>query len=695
MLGRLRKLKSRSRVELRSRASQELSAVVERLGFGSGPFHSGVDALSEAINDPDDQVAAAAALDYFRNRREVQCSRSFENRESTVAAFLDTFPKDAEAVISSSERMLSGKFDLLGYKDLYFGGVIPRWNLDPFSGRMVPKQHWSKLDKKIVDQTVDRKAIWELNRHQYFVILGQAYWLTSDERFAEHFVLSLNDWITENEPKMGINWQSSLEVSFRSISWIWAFYFFKDSPHFDPPTFARMLRALCISGRHISTYLSTYSSPNTHLTGEALGLYHLGRFLSDFDEARHWKTPGYEIMLGALDFQIRADGVYCEQATHYHRYTTDFYSELFILRTLDDEPVDPIHLDKLNQLYDHLMYVIQPNGELPLIGDDDGGLLHFIGDRSFSDIRPTMAVGAAILKRGDLKFVSGHTSSELLWLLGVDGLRDYEKIEAHPPSNVSRDFSTSGYYCARSSWSDKADYLLVDCGPHGFLNGGHAHADALSFVMDVAGEPVFVDSGTYKYASDVTARDMFRSTQSHNGLTVNDQPSSIPDGPWSWSSMAACGLISWSSNEEGAALRGRHDGFRRFGVQYERAVEFIFGRQVVVTDSIACSSKNVYQVHFILAPDWQAEIKEGSIEVRKLTGDSVLIVIKSRAESAESLEKFEWAAMPWFVSRRFGSKEQSTKLILTVAATGDLRIINEMFIENSAVQNLQETGQTL
>jgi hypothetical protein len=692
MLGRLKKLKSRTTVEIRTRAFQELSVLVERLGFGSGPFYSSVGTLSAAVNDPNDQSAAAAALVYFRNRREVPCCRSFENRESTVSEFLVSFPEDAAAAISTSERILRGRFDLLGYKDLYFDGVVPRWNFDPDSGGTVANQHWSKLDKKVIDQTADRKVIWELNRHQFFVTLGQAYWLTSDERYAKHFARLLNDWIAENEPKMGINWQSSLEVSFRSISWIWAFYFFKDSPHFDAATFARMLRALCISGRHISTYLSTYSSPNTHLTGEALGLYQIGRFLSEFDEARSWKTLGYEILLRALDFQIRADGVYCEQATHYHRYTTDFYTTLLVLRTLDGEPVDPIHLEKLNQLFDHLMYVMQPNGELPLLGDDDGGLLHFIGGSAYPDIRPTMAVGAALLKRGDLKFVSGRANSELLWLLGVDGLQDYDNIEPHPPSDVSRDFSASGYYCARSSWSDKADYMVVDCGPHGFLNGGHAHADALSFVMAIAGEPVFVDSGTYKYASDIAARDTFRSTQSHNCLAVNDGSSSVPDGPWSWNSMAACTLISWRGDEEGATLRGRHDGFQRYGVQYERSVEFKFGRHVVVTDNIVSSSKNIYQVHFILSPDWLAEIKGESVEMRRRTADSTLIVVRTRTESTEPLEKFEWAAIPWFVSKRYGSKAESTKLVLTVAATGDLRIINEMFIGDSRPQNLQEKG---
>src|SRR5207302_11334993 len=73
-------------------------------------------------------------------------------------------------------------------------------------------------------------------------------------------------------PKCGVNWASSLELAFRAISWIWGLYFFKTSPSLTEATFWRALKFLYLHGRHIETFLSTYSGSNTHLTGEALGL---------------------------------------------------------------------------------------------------------------------------------------------------------------------------------------------------------------------------------------------------------------------------------------------------------------------------------------------------------------------------------------------------------------------------------------
>ena len=39
------------------------------------------------------------------------------------------------------------------------------------------------------------KRVWEMNRHQFLVTLGKAYWLTSDEQYAERMISILRSWI--------------------------------------------------------------------------------------------------------------------------------------------------------------------------------------------------------------------------------------------------------------------------------------------------------------------------------------------------------------------------------------------------------------------------------------------------------------------------------------------------------------------
>jgi hypothetical protein len=49
-----------------------------------------------------------------------------------------------------------------------------------------------------------------------------------------------------------------------------------------------------------------------------------------------------------------------------------------------------------------------------------------------------------------------------------------------PSAWPSTALADSGYFVSRST---RGDHLAIDAGRHGFLNGGHAHADALSMTL--------------------------------------------------------------------------------------------------------------------------------------------------------------------------------------------------------------------
>src|SRR5690348_6606887 len=262
---KLQKLKNASLHELRVRAAQQVSAFSERRGW------------STPAKLPGDDVSTASGdlLEHFRTRSTPSFFTSLQSPQDTAAAFKSRRPESAWTLIDKAELIVAGKFDLLGFKDLSFGDPID-WQFEPVSGKRLPLLHWSKLDYLDAELAGDKKIIWELNRHQYFQALGQAYLLTGDERYARVFVTHLEAWMDANPPKLGINWASSLEVAFRSISWLWAFYFFKSSPSLTPEVFKRAWKFLYLGARHLESYLSTYFSPNTHLTGEALGLFYIG-----------------------------------------------------------------------------------------------------------------------------------------------------------------------------------------------------------------------------------------------------------------------------------------------------------------------------------------------------------------------------------------------------------------------------------
>ena len=262
--------------EIRTRGGQAISARTEQIGFGNKlPTEAELPQLVDAAAFGAEEITAENLYEKFYEDAQFNFFSAFRQKEQILEIFKDQFGESANALIERAEKITGGKFDLLGYEDLNFGAKVD-WHYEPLADKHIPLKHWKQFDELSTEETGDRKIVWELNRHQHFFTLGAAFWLTGDERYAETFTSHLDCWMRENPPGIGINWASSLEVAFRAMSWIWAFNFFADSKHFTPELFQKALRFIYQHGRHLMKYLSTYYSPNTHLTGEALGLYYLG-----------------------------------------------------------------------------------------------------------------------------------------------------------------------------------------------------------------------------------------------------------------------------------------------------------------------------------------------------------------------------------------------------------------------------------
>ena len=86
----------------------------------------------------------------------------------------------------------------------------------------------------------DSKVIWELSRHQHLVTLAKAYRLTGDSRFAVDLLAQWRNWQADNPYPKGINWASSLEVAFRSLSWLWVYFLLEGTSVVTPEFRARV-----------------------------------------------------------------------------------------------------------------------------------------------------------------------------------------------------------------------------------------------------------------------------------------------------------------------------------------------------------------------------------------------------------------------------------------------------------------------
>jgi hypothetical protein len=163
--------------------------------------------------------------------------------------------------------------------------------------------------------------------------------------------------------------------------------------------------------------------------------------------------------------------------------------------------------------------------------------------------------------------------------------------------------------------------VSIDAGPHGFLNGGHAHADALSIDLSLQGQPVFVDPGTFTYTGSADKRDYFRRTSSHSAAVLDGRESAVPAGPFQWSSRATAHAEAWCERDAITLFAGSHDGFGKpADVRYVRIVAFIQPDLWIVRDEVHAVGDHELAVHWQCAPGIRAVNEADSITLELASG---------------------------------------------------------------------------
>lgn len=599
--------------EVAARAAMGTRRGIDRLAWKLRPQHwdrgqladaldtgqPGMPAIATCLRRSEWRAAHAGLSDLFA-RREPRFVLAPAARAGLAHAIRAQFPDAASEAGRRGDTLLSGRADLLGYRNLLVaarddGAAGVNWQDDPVNQRTACEGHWSEVPY-LSPECGDHKVIWELNRHQQWLMLGRAWCLTGEARYRDGFVHQLHGWMSQNPPESGINWASMLELAIRGLSWVWALHLFAQpqqpgTPATEPPWTVDLLLGLHRQLSLVEHNLSTFFSPNTHLLGEALGLYVAGRSLPELRRASAWAQLGRQVLLDEMDHQIHADGGHVELSLHYHRYTLDFYLlALSIARLTHDSHAAARFADGVLRLARFAKAMADDRALLPRIGDDDGGMLFPMCGTDMANVGDSLSLAAVLLDRPELG--DGRAHESVAWMTG----RVQPPMAGTPA--VSMALTASGYAVSRNR---RGDHLVMDVGPLGFKNGGHAHADALSLTLSVAGTPLLIDPGTYCYTVDPEARDRFRCTPYHNTVTVDHRSQSQPAGPFQWSSAARATLDAWRSNQAFDFVEAAHDGYAP--VIHTRQVLSRPGCWIVV-DWLHGDTRAHAAAHWHLDPQW-------------------------------------------------------------------------------------------
>jgi hypothetical protein len=521
-----------------------------------------------------------------------------------LALLKQHLPSAVSETVDQANQILQHRFSLLGYRDLDYGREID-WHLDAVHRRRAPLKPWYKIHFLDFAEVGDHKVIWELNRHQHLVTLAKAWAFTADETYVGELVRQFRSWQIANPYPVGINWGSSLEVGFRSLSWLWVRGLLGKHPLLQSEFDYELVRGLAGNGHYIERYLSTYFSPNTHLIGEAVALFFIGTLCPQIPAARRWQDKGLAIVLAEAKRQVRPDGVYFEQSLYYHVYALDFFLHTRVLAMVNGVAVPP-EFDTVLEKMLEVIRVLARNGPPEGFGDDDGGRVFDPRRNRVEHMSDPLAVGATLFESAAL-IEPARLTEEAVWLFGESAVATMPDNLSPPLSSAA--FRDGGLYVIASG-SERAVQMLVHAGPQGVARGGHGHADALSVRLSIDKRRWLIDPGSYIYVSPGDERNWFRGTAAHNTMRVDKLDEAVPGNSFSWSSLPEVAVEQWVAGPLFSFFCGGHTGYARLAdpAVHQRMIFHLHGEYWLIRD--VARGLGVHDLEFFwhFAPDLKLSV---------------------------------------------------------------------------------------
>jgi len=601
------------------------------------------------------RIRASDLLAHFRSRAKPKFLPGFQDATRSAELQRKLFPQPTARLVDHAWRIVNEHcWPILGFGEKCFGKETIDWNRDPLSGFVWPPDYHADINL-IRNDGSDARVVWELNRLSHFITLGRAYAITGDDTFGQEFFQQLKDWRTQNPTARGVNWNCAMEVALRAINLLAAFQLFLRAPEMDDVALKDLLRLFDQHGAHIKRNLEfSHIANSNHYLADVVGLLWVGIMLPELQAANEWREFGLRELLREMDQQLLPDGADNEASTGYHRLKAEMFLYSFVLCHLNGIDIDEKYWSKLRAMIEYVRVYMRPDGFAPLLGDSDSGQLLPVVRRRGDDHAYLLAVSAAVFQEPRFRLAGTEIPEELLWILGEDGVRDYEALTSDGEP-TSQSFPNAGTYVLRGDDL----YLLFNASESGINGrGSHGHNDALSIEVSACGTAFIVDPGAYIYTNNLRERHLFRSTAYHSTVQIDGQEQNTTDEaiPFIIGNEACPRALSWETSAEADTVIAEHYGYARLShpVTHRRTVRFDKRRRFwLIEDELMGEGTHEFSFRFHVAPGLEAKTRvDGTVELRDKTSDAKLLIADLHEGGRPELESS-------YASTDYGARQPS------------------------------------
>jgi Heparinase II/III-like protein/Heparinase II/III N-terminus len=466
------------------------------------------------------------------------------------------FPKQENpALLEKYQTLMNGKLSYFS-ATTYDIGRDYDWLTNPSNGYQYDaKKHWSQV-ADLSTEAGDIKYVWEKSRFSYlYDIIRYDYHFNKENG---SFVFSeIDSWIDANPINQGPNWKCSQEISVRTLNWLFALYFYKDTVALSEERFQKIIHVIYWQLDHVykNINFSRITVRNNHAVTECLMLYLGGLLLPFFPEAKTWKTKGKVWFEQEIQYQVYEDGTHLQFSHNYQRVVLQLITWGCYLSDANGERFEDI---TYRRMYACLNYLFQntdeKSGHLPNYGSNDGALFFPLNDSQYRDYRPTLNALHYYFTRKPL-FNNIDSQEDTFWY--NSNLKDFDTfpVLTYQPINI---FEQGGIATIR----DNDSFTFFKCTNY---KDRPAQADNLHIDIWYKGENILRDAGSYKYNTDADLIKFFTGGAGHNSVMIGSH-NQMKKGPrFIWLHWGNTSKITLVNHDDYIEIEGMINAFVELG----------------------------------------------------------------------------------------------------------------------------------
>ncbi len=568
------------------------------------------------------------------------------------------FPSEIAIIKKQADAVIENRLCIFDIEKSY--GQNFNWHLDIKSGNRWPIKFWSDLNIK-GDLTIGGpKFTWEVGRFLFMVPLGASYYITREEKYAHKLIFLFTDWMENNPYPFGIHWTSGIEIGIRLVNFIWALSFLRE---YEINEKIKHLINKFVSSHayHLDRYPSLYSSSNNHALAEGFGLFMAGVFFPHVKNSDRWFFVGKKILEKEITRQILPDGGSFEHTTTYLSFVFDFFLLFMVVCEKFNLDYTKEIKTKLEKSCEFIYTLMDLNGHLPNIGDQDSAVLINFGQGNWNNFSSILNSGAILFNRPKLPLsFKPDLKTYLLTNFNV-----FPWGEKKDKKQIKSDYlKDSGLSIIRDTYKEKEVLFVGNATPLGMAPlYAHGHLDALSFTLFLGGKEIFTDPGTYLYHSGGKWRRYFRATSAHNTLRLNGLDFSQQIADFMYGRPYKITINTLENLSDRTRWIASHDAYqRKLKAKHIRQVDYLINEGCfVLNDYLSLKKTTLVELFFHLHPACQIIKKEKKIFIVR---ENVQLALQVDPKLVfETYRGCEDPILGWY-SANFNHKQETTTLRL-------------------------------